>query len=114
MNYMQHQQSQQMVSHPVMAMAARPSMFYGQQPPYLALQQQAALQSQLGISSAGTCGGHSLQSESSLGSGGTAVFPNFGLSTSGEGWQGASKVAGSSKKEDNGITESVKDHGGKS
>ncbi|WOG94893.1 hypothetical protein DCAR_0314190 [Daucus carota subsp. sativus] len=111
MNYMQHQQSQPMVPDP--AIAARPSMFYGQQHPYMALHQQQALQSQLGMSSAGSSAGHSLQSDITLGSGGSAMFPSFGRS-SGEGWQAASRAAGGSKKEDNGSTGSVEDHSGKS
>ncbi|KAL8092606.1 GRF-interacting factor 1-like [Apium graveolens] len=110
MNYMQHQQSQPMVPDP--AIAARPSMFYGQQHPYMALQQQQAMQSQLGISSAGSSAGHSLQSDITLGSGGSAMFPNFGRSVSSEGWQAANR--GVSKKEDNGSTGSVEDHSGKS
>ncbi|KAK9281279.1 hypothetical protein L1049_004176 [Liquidambar formosana] len=84
-NYMQQQQSQQMM--PQSLLAARSPMLYGQQQLYSALQQQQAFHSQLGMSSAGTSGVHMLHSETNVRGGGTSAFPEIGCSTTGEGLQ---------------------------
>ncbi|KDP23692.1 hypothetical protein JCGZ_23525 [Jatropha curcas] len=85
-HYMQHQQAQQMT--PQSLMAARSSMLYTQQQ-FAALQQQAALHSQLGMSSGGSQGLHMLQNEASAAGGsgglGAAGFPDFGRDAGGRG-----------------------------
>ena len=97
-NYMQHQQSQQMM--PQSLMAARAPMLYAQQHPYLALQQQQALQSQLGMSSTGMGGIHMLQSEPNVGGNGTGAFSDLGRSMTGEGLSAVSRGLGSASKQD--------------
>ncbi|RVW53515.1 GRF1-interacting factor 1 [Vitis vinifera] len=97
-NYMQHQQSQQMM--PQSLMAARAPMVYAQQHPYLALQQQQALQSQLGMSSTGMGGIHMLQSEPNVGGNGTGAFSDLGRSMTGEGLSAVSRGLGSASKQD--------------
>lgn len=67
-HYMQAQQAQQMTQQQLMA--ARSSLLYAQQ-----LQQQHALQSQLGMNSSGTQGLHMMHNEGSTNVGG---FPDFG------------------------------------
>lgn len=100
-HYMPHQQTQQMT--PQSLMAARSSMLYAQQPFSALQQQQAALQSQLGMSSGGSTGLHMLQSEASTagGSGGLGAggFPDFARSSSGEGMHGGRPIAGGSKQD---------------
>ncbi|XP_008794036.1 GRF-interacting factor 1 [Phoenix dactylifera] len=81
--YMQHQQAQQMT--PQSLMAARSAMLYAQSPmSALQQQQQAALHSQLGMSSGGNSGYNMLHGETSIGGNGTlaaGVFPDFGRSS---------------------------------
>ncbi|KAE9447979.1 hypothetical protein C3L33_20130, partial [Rhododendron williamsianum] len=88
-HYLQHQQAQQMT--PQAIMAARSSALYSQQQ-YLALQQQQALHSQLGMSSGGSSGLHMMQQSEANSSGSTGGglgggggFPVFGLVTGGGG-----------------------------
>ncbi|CAL1382861.1 unnamed protein product [Linum trigynum] len=98
MHYMQQQQQQQAQQMtPQALMAARSSMMYSQQQPYMSLQQQQTLNSQLGMSGgSGTSGGlHMMQSESSnaggsSGSGGLG-FPDFSRDGRGMGGGGSSK-----------------------
>lgn len=97
---MQHQQSQQMM--PPSLMAARAPMLYAQQHPYLALQQQQALQSQLGTSSTVTSGQHMLQSEPNVAGNGSGAFPDLGPSMTGEGLLAVSRGMGSASKQDAG------------
>ncbi|WOK91790.1 GRF1-interacting factor 1-like isoform X2 [Canna indica] len=83
--YMQHQPAQPMT--PQSLMAARSQMLYAQSP-MSALQQQqqqAALHSQLGVSSGGNSGFSMLHGETSVGGNGsltTGVFSDFGRSNS--------------------------------
>ncbi|CAI8603320.1 unnamed protein product [Vicia faba] len=79
-HYMQSQQAQQMTQQQLMA--ARSSLLYAQQ-----LQQQHALQSQLGMNSSGSQGLHMMHSE------GTNVggFPDFGRVSNGDGLHGSGK-----------------------
>ncbi|XP_072987395.1 GRF-interacting factor 1-like isoform X2 [Typha latifolia] len=82
--YMQHQQVQQQMT-PQSLMAARPSMLYTQSPMSVLQQQQqqAALHSQLGMSSGGSGGFTMLHGEPSVGGNGTlaaGMFPGFGRS----------------------------------
>lgn len=82
--YLQHQQAQ---STPQSLMAARSSMLYAQQ-----LQQQATLQSQLGMNSGGNNSLHMLHSDASVGGIGSLTargFPDFGGRNTGEGLQSA-------------------------
>ena len=89
-------QPQQMTQQSLMA--ARSSLLYAQQP-FAALQQQQALQGQLGMSSSGSPGLHMLQSEASN-MGGSGGFPDFVRSSTAEGLHGASRgIIGSSKQE---------------
>ncbi|KAI8556232.1 hypothetical protein RHMOL_Rhmol05G0236400 [Rhododendron molle] len=88
-HYLQHQQAQQMT--PQAIMAARSSALYSQQQ-YLALQQQQALHSQLGMSSGGSSSLHMMQQSEANSSGSTGGglgggggFPVFGLVTGGGG-----------------------------
>ncbi|CAI0433975.1 unnamed protein product [Linum tenue] len=97
MHYMQQQQQQAQQMTPQALMAARSSMMYSQQQPYMSLQQQQTLNSQLGMSGgSGTSGGlHMMQSESSnaggsSGSGGLG-FPDFSRDGRGMGGGGSSK-----------------------
>ncbi|PSR98023.1 GRF1-interacting factor like [Actinidia chinensis var. chinensis] len=99
-HYLQHQQAQQMT--PQSLMAARSSALYSQQQ-FLALQQQQAMHSQLGMSSGGSSGLHMMQSEanSTGGSSGAVSFPVFALGSAGEGLQTATGrgMVGGSKQE---------------
>ncbi|XP_039140711.1 GRF-interacting factor 1 isoform X1 [Dioscorea cayenensis subsp. rotundata] len=79
--YMQHQQAQPLT--PQSLIAARSSMLYAQSPmSALQQQQQAALHSQLGMSSGASSGGFNvLRGETSVGGNGAlnaGVFPDFG------------------------------------
>ncbi|OIW07160.1 hypothetical protein TanjilG_10133 [Lupinus angustifolius] len=84
-HYMQVQQAQQMTQQQLMA--ARSSLLYSQQG-YSALQQQQAMQSQLGMSSGASSGLHMYQGEATgvggnvaaIGSGGFPDFSGRGLS----------------------------------
>ncbi|KAK8589530.1 hypothetical protein V6N12_023924 [Hibiscus sabdariffa] len=113
-HYMQHQQAQQMTQQSLMA--ARSSMLYAQQP-FSALQQQQALQGQLGMSSGGSTGLHMLQTESSTAGGSGALaaggFPDFGRGSSGEGIHGGRPMAGGSKQ-DIGSASAAEGRGGSS
>lgn len=113
-HYLQHQQAQQMTSQSLMA--ARSSMLYGQQP-FSALQQQQALHSQLGMSSAGSSGLHILQGEAHSAGGGGALGGggfDFGRSTAGEGLQAAARGMASGSKHDMGSAMSADGRGGSS
>ncbi|WOL15254.1 GRF1-interacting factor 1 [Canna indica] len=80
--YIPHQQAQQMT--PQSLMAARSSMLYAQSP-MSAMQQQAALHSQLGVSSGGSSGFNMLHGEAGVGGNATlaaGVFSDFGRSNS--------------------------------
>lgn len=86
--YLQHQQAQPMTAESLMA--ARSSMLYAQQP-LSALQQQASLNSQLGMISGANNGLHMLHSDASIGGNGALAargFPDFCRST-GESLQAA-------------------------
>ncbi|XP_058743973.1 GRF1-interacting factor 1-like [Vicia villosa] len=80
-HYMQAQQAQQMTQQQLMA--ARSSLLYAQQ-----LQQQHALQSQLGMNSSGSQGLHMMHNEGTTNVGG---FPDFGRLSTGDGMHGSGK-----------------------
>ncbi|XVE89947.1 hypothetical protein DITRI_Ditri20bG0037100 [Diplodiscus trichospermus] len=113
--YMQHQQAQQMT--PQSLMAARSSMLYAQQP-FLSLQQQQALHSQLGMSSGGSTGLHMLQNEASTAGGSGALgaggFPDFGRGSSGEGMHHGGRAMAGGSKQDFGSAGSAEARGGSS
>lgn len=114
-HYLQHQQAQQMASQSLMA--ARSSMLYGQQP-FATLQQQQALNSQLGMSSGGSGGLPILQGEahSAGGSGaiGSVGFPDFGRGPAGEGLPAGGRGMASGSKHDMGGAMSAEGRGGSS
>ncbi|KAL3523706.1 hypothetical protein ACH5RR_016540 [Cinchona calisaya] len=108
-HYLQHQQAQPMASQSLMAACS--SMLYSQQP-FSALQQQQALHSQLGMSSAGSTGLHILQGEAHT-AGGSGGF-DFGRSTTEEGLQAAARGMASGSKHDIGSTIFAEGRGGSS
>uniref|UniRef100_A0A5B7CD33 Putative GRF1-interacting factor 1-like isoform X2 n=1 Tax=Davidia involucrata TaxID=16924 RepID=A0A5B7CD33_DAVIN len=88
-NYMQHQQSQETITQ-----ARSPMLYAQQQQPYSAFQQQQSLQSQLGISSAGSSGLQTQHSNINAGRGGTGPFAITG--------EGASRVLSGASNQDAG------------